>query len=184
MSGANTFINNSSPEGYGMKASDCICNLGDDYYKYHNRGSGGAIHCIFSTLNINSEYTTFANNIAQDSGGAIAAIDGSITIKGSITFTKNIARYEGGAIYLRSTTLIICENFSFINNKAHRGGALSLFGVKLLILSEDKLSKFNYYNSIFSNSKEFCMNLAINGGVPSKADEKLCWSFRQLIQQS
>ena len=120
--GINIFMDNISP----CDTIDFQC-LEDDVDNYWFRGSGGAIYCKSSTLNINSEYSVFAINIAKGSGGAIDASFGNITIKGSVTFMENLS-FKGGAISLFHMTLRVSGpgNISFINNKAYFGGALSM----------------------------------------------------------
>ena len=129
-------------------------------------GSGGAIYCHSSTLNINNEYSVFANNFAQRSGGAIYIEDGNITINGSVKFLDNVAReYEGGAMFLGSVTLIVSGGISFINNKAFFGGALSIFQAKLLIIVGEEIIANE--KSILNDTMRFCRNVAMNEEMAS-----------------
>jgi predicted outer membrane repeat protein len=151
--GINTFMNNTSPRD--NLHSRCLEN--NDWF----RGSGGAICCRSSTLNINSEYSIFAYNSAQQDGGAINARDGNITIKGSVTFMANVA-YErsGGAIFLYSVSLIVSGDISFINNEAYSGGALSILsGAKFLIVDEERMVN---KKSVFNDAVEFCRSVSTN----------------------
>lgn len=129
LSGTNTFFNNTASEEI----------LKDDYEDIDDswdiRGSGGAIYCESSTLYINSKYSKFVNNFAEDSGGALVAQQGNITIQGSVVFENNHAESEdGGAISLFGATLILKGNVLFINNDASNGGALSIFKSYLHLL--------------------------------------------------
>ena len=71
--------------------------------------------------------------------GAIAALDGNITIIGSISFMKNHATFRGGAIHLSEANLILSGNISFVNNEAYNGGALSTHE-SYLFISENCLN--------------------------------------------
>ena len=159
LSGINTFMNNTSPKDFFHIDSQCQQDIEHNWFR---RSGGGAIYCSSSTLNINSEYSLFANNFAQDSGGAIHAKDvGNITITGSVTFMKNIAKYGGGALFVASVTLILNGKISFIDNKAGIGGALSISGAKFLIVGEERMA--NEILSIFNDAAKFCRNVAMNG---------------------
>ena len=155
LSGTNTFLNNTASEEI----------LEDDYEDIDDswdiRGSGGAIYCESSTLYINSEYSKFVNNFAEDSGGALVAQQGNITIQSSIVFENNYAEYEdGGAISLFGATLILNGNVLFINNDASNGGALSIFK-SYLHLSEDWLNIKPFCVAATS----FCWNMATSRGL-------------------
>ena len=101
------------------------------------QGSGGAIYCKLCALIINTA-SIFIKNSAQNTGGAIAAVDGLIVIRGSI-FKNNAAR-SGGAMAVYNVSSFLYGQISFINNTATaRGGALMMyrlsvetFGTKLL----------------------------------------------------
>jgi predicted outer membrane repeat protein len=161
--GINTFMNNTSPEYTRSFDFRIECSEDDEYDWY--RGSGGAIYCSSSTLDINSEYSIFAKNFVYGYGGAIHARDGKIITKGSITFMKNIAQHNGGAIFLSSVTLIVSGNVSFINNKADFGGALSISRTNFLIVCEEKMANENY---IFNDRTRFCRNVAMNGDIEAE----------------
>jgi predicted outer membrane repeat protein len=156
--GINTFIHNISPE---VTFVDFQCLEDDESDDNWYSGSGGAIYCNSSTLIINSEYSVFANNFADEDGGVIYAVFGNITIKGSVAFTENVAcESDGGAMFLQYVTLIVSGNISFINNKAHYGGALSTSGVKLLIEGKERVAN---ENSVFNEAIKFCRNVGMNG---------------------
>ena len=151
MSGTNTFLNNTASEI--LEDDD-----EDDYWTF--RGSGGAIYCESSTLYINSEYSKFVNNMAEESGGALVAQHGNITIYGYILFENNHVESEdgsGGAISLFEVTLIVIGNVFFINNVASNGGAISIFG-SYLHFSEDWLNIKPFCVAATS----FCWNMVAN----------------------
>ena len=108
-------------------------------------------------------YSVFANNFAEEYGGAIHAINGNITIKGSITFIDNEAyEFEGGAMFLLFATLIVFGDISFINNAANSGGALSIIGARFLIVSEERM--INEISSL-NDATKFCRNVGLNGSI-------------------
>ena len=164
LSGTETFTNSSSPEYTRSFDTRAECFKDDEYDWF--RGSGGAIYCRSSTLNINSQYVVFANNFAYGYGGAIHARGGKTFIKGSATFMKNIAQHNGGAIFLISVTLIVSGDISFIHNQARFGGGLSISETKFLIASEERTALPNE-KYIFNDAKKFCRNVAINGNMES-----------------
>ena len=146
LSGINTFVNNTSEHYVNFHRIRCFEDeeYDIDWMSY----SGGAIYCRSSTLNIDSEFSVFANNFAQKSGGAIEAEDGNIiTIKGSVTFMKNAAKFNdnGGAIFLYYVTLRVSGDISFINNEADFGGALSILRAKFLFVGEERMEKRKIY---------------------------------------
>jgi predicted outer membrane repeat protein len=157
LSGINTFVDNTSPDD--IFDSQCLEGDEDDQL----RGSGGAIYCSSSTLRINCEYSVFANNFANNFGGAIHAWDGNITVKGSVTFMENVVdEYDGGALFLFSVTLIVSGDISFINNKAYYGGALSIREAEFLIVGEERIAN---EKSFLNGATEFCRNVAMNGEI-------------------
>ena len=161
MNGISTFVNNNSSKGELSHNFNCAYAVGG--IDYWIRGSGGAIYCKLSTLIINCEYSIFANNSAQDSGGAISAQDGNIIIQGSFSFVneRNVA-YEdsGGAMsFSIMTTIILHGDILFVNNEALYGGALSAsYGASFS--DKEWLSPESFDNSTVEN---FCWNVATNG---------------------
>ena len=166
LSGINTFTNNTytSPTDIFQINSRAQCMNEKHWLIMSSRSLGGAIYCSSSTLNINSDYSIFANNSVQSSGGAIYARGGNITIKGSVTFMKNFAyEYKGGAIRLISASLIVSGDISFMNNEANNGGALSIMGAKFLIVSEERM--VNEIISTLNDATKFCRNVGLNGSI-------------------
>ena len=164
LSGINTFMNNTSPKD--TFDSQCL-SLEDDVDESF-RGLGGAIYCRSSILSINSGYSVFADNFANNFGGAITSWDGNITIEGSVIFMENVANeYEGGALFLVSVTLIVSGNISFIKNKAYSGGALSISRAKfILIVDEERMANEKFiYND--ASDLDFCRSVAMNGKTTS-----------------
>ena len=154
LSGSNTFLNNTASEEI---LEDDYEDIGDSW---DIRGSGGAIYCESSTLYINSNYSKFVNNFAEDSGGALVAQQGNITIQGFILSENNHAESEdGGAISLFGATLILNGNVMFTNNDAANGGAISIFK-SYLHFSGDWLNVERFCVTATS----FCWNMATNRG--------------------
>jgi predicted outer membrane repeat protein len=161
--GINTFKNNTSeyPKA-DIFDSQCL----EDDGNGRSLGFGGVIYSNFSILNINSEYSVFANNLAHESGGAIHAEYGKITIKGSVIFMENaVYEGEGGAMFLVLVTLIVNGNISFINNEAHSGGALSVIALQAKFLTIYYIDEERIANekTIISDATKFCRNVAMNG---------------------
>ena len=78
--------------------------------------SGGAIYANSATVNINN--TQFTNNIADTRGGAINTwSDATININNT-TFNQHTATDYGGAIYANSSATVTMKNSSFQNNTA------------------------------------------------------------------
>ena len=167
LSGINTFVNNTSEHYVNFRRIRCFEDA--EYDIDWVSCSGGAIYCRSSTLNINSEYSVFANNFAQKSGGAIEADDGNIiTIKGSVTFMKNAANDKGGAIFLYYVTLRVSGDISFINNEADFGGALSILRAKFLFVDGERMENGkSTFNAATVKVTEVCRNVAMNGSIES-----------------
>lgn len=115
-----------------IKNSAFTNNFNSDFGFSSQDGLGGAIYAENSDLYV--DHSTFGNNTANTSGGAIA----SITLFGDFathalvvndsTFTGNFGYLPGGALYASQTALVAIDNSSFSNNSAHdNGGAVAIF---------------------------------------------------------
>lgn len=83
--------------------------------------SGGAIDIYASNLTLNE--STFLLNTAKSYGGAVAANDSPLTVASGSTFTRNFAP-SGGAILGNQSRLILTDS-NFFSNAADRfGGAM------------------------------------------------------------
>ena len=98
----------------------------------HNRAtSGGAISTASGSAQLNIDESSFIENSASSSGGAIGAVwtgGGAITISNS-SFVKNRAEnHDGGAISTdTSTNKVDISNSTFSENRAdYGGGAISI----------------------------------------------------------
>lgn len=99
--------------------------------------SGGAISSASSTLLIKD--SSFVNNTAQYSGGAIDAYQTYARILGSSSFHSNTGGAYGGAISVDSLTLNCYGNLSFVYNSADDGGAMYVRQAEVTIDSNDIL---------------------------------------------
>lgn len=97
--------------------------------------------------------TTFINNSASSSGGAIANLKGNLWVINS-TLANNRARKKGGGIVNQNGTLTV-TNSTFSENTAKNGGAL--FNDGSLLLNNSILAD--------SNSDKDCVSLGISDPV-------------------
>ncbi|MBE6623800.1 MAG: hypothetical protein E7621_06435 [Ruminococcaceae bacterium] len=93
--------------------------------------SGAALYnSVMGAIIINGD-TTFEDNFANASGGAVATY-GTTNIKNTV-FTNNKAKTRGGAVYLSNsnevytTRIVNVENSSFIGNESTVGGAVAVY---------------------------------------------------------
>ena len=99
-------MNNNVSEINETTLNDTVCNVSHKANSYYENGSGGAIFCEKSTLNIDGD-STFVNNIARHSGGTIATTsESTVIIHGFNLFDRNFAEFAGGALALSSTKLL------------------------------------------------------------------------------
>ena len=176
LTGANYFVLNQSSKK--TLIANCSYSLNEDH---PIRGSGGAIFSDSSTLITNA--SSFANNFAQDTGGAISAVHGDIVAQGNIIFKNNFA-LGGGAMYLKNVTSKLHGNISFANNGAFGGDSellkywnnklqlMSLFPyyiVEYLIVDEWLLSNLSFVGTINS-----CENAnRLQGGAIQSVDSSM-----------
>jgi len=107
-------------------------------------GDGGAVYFAGTgTLTINSSTNiTFDNNTAYNSGGAIAANTGNITIEGvTISYTNTASNGGGGFVYSAAGTVTL-NNASISAQTAVNGGAIYALNVSISnsTLSENTVS--------------------------------------------
>ena len=148
----------------------------------HNAAvSGGAIHAVESTIDINFNSTlVVANNNASDSGGGVYLYrsDFNCKIGSAIKIIDNIAAIKGGGIHAISSAIKVTYTrhsyferslLLFERNTANKGGGVSLeANAKLLVLKEGtNKDKLNHNSSIFfrDNEAKEC------GGAVYVADE-------------
>ncbi len=121
------------------------------------------------------ENSTFIKN-SNDIGGAIAAISGTMEIKGG-TFSENTASMAGGAIYVNSAAAVKeISNVSFINNSAKEYGGGAIYSESNLNISADageSLFSGNYIeangvqisNAVFMDSADLKLSATNNGTI-------------------
>lgn len=95
-------------------------------------GAGGSFHLESSNLHI--EESTFTNNSAVLAGGAILAVNSTVTIDNDVHFSNNNSPGNdslsssgwGGAMYTWGSIVSVPEETTFVGNKADYGGAVFL----------------------------------------------------------
>lgn len=88
-------------------------------------GDGAGIYNYQSQFDIAT--STFQNNQAEDFGGAIASLEGDLSIVGT-TISGNSARI-GGGLHQNLGSLAIADSIFLNNQSLLQGGGLDLFGV-------------------------------------------------------
>lgn len=101
----------------------------------HASGNGGAIGVVWTgggTISISG--SSFVENAARDSGGAIDAGGESALGVVNSTFSENRSDYEGGALHVSRGAEVIVTHATFIGNSAQsKGDAISNLGGNLLL---------------------------------------------------
>ena len=153
----NNFISNNASEYGGAIYVGLEDNADGTTMKYNNftkntAASGGAIYVPISTKHVIISYSSFDENVALSSGGAIyngAEGDTNKDISYS-NFTRNIAGANGGAVFLANNKQTV-RNCNFEgNNASGNGGAIYV---------KEGVSSINIKNS------KFIENHADNGGA-------------------
>ena len=147
------FVNNTADCGGAVYLSNTAVNIGNNvamnFCDNRVRKRHCATECYFdggAVLLENSSISTetnvklhFDNNFAEECGGAIAMwLQSEFRLKSNtvVIFTSNVAVGYGGAIYMKGDSNInITGNtvVCFFHNTAGNGGALYLYGSKLVI---------------------------------------------------
>ncbi|WP_298499140.1 C1 family peptidase [uncultured Methanobrevibacter sp.] len=115
---------------------------------------GGAILQLGGALDIT--YSTFKNNLAWVSGGAVYTSNAS-TFVGGCNFTNNTAvLFEGGALFVDYEGLE-CKYNTFTENNASKGGAIFIYDSFYIIQNCDFANNgeaiFSYYDNEGSYQK-------------------------------
>lgn len=103
---------------------------------------------------------------ASDMGGAISAIDSTVTVD-SCTFFRNTALYHGGATYLYTASLE-AQNTTFIaNTAAYSGGAIAAENSSVTLVNRSRLQDNVAIRKGGGVSAESCSsgNNSVGGGV-------------------
>ena len=141
------FINNYGPSGGGAISTAAVhLDIINSLFKDNHGGRGGAINLGNAASSLCIVGSTFENNSALSSGGAVIA-DGECNVSDSVftnnsavlyggalafnnasnvynsTFTDNIAGLGGGAFFAWDHTHLIADSI-FVNNSAADGGAI------------------------------------------------------------
>ena len=78
------------------------------------------------------EHVAFANNKAEQNGGAIYALQSSVLDLTAVLIDNNQAADKGGGIYMQSSTLNL-EHVGIVDNEALTGGGIYDYGSDVLI---------------------------------------------------
>ena len=131
-SGDNFFMNNSANRNSLGGNSMTLCKYVGEAIPYYYYDFGGAIFGNTSSLTMKGKSSiTFAENNADDSGGAIAMINGNLIIKVCSLFCNNNAYSQGGAILLEDTNSNFLGSITFNRNTADFGGAMHIGNVNI-----------------------------------------------------
>ena len=115
----------SKANGGGIYAGSLDLFLRDVELEGHEAENGGAVYLI-SGATVTLEDASFSDNCAQQSGGAVYAVD-SLTVSGG-EFSGNQASDNGGALYLSGGQASL-QDCGFAGNQAGGGGgALYSYG--------------------------------------------------------
>ncbi len=152
---AGTITHNTATKSGGAIYGDVgtIANISDVSIDANTAGvNGGA---IYSKGNLNLNGVSFADNKADNQGGALYLVDGSaFNAAGTMNFTNNEAKLDGGAIYSQIDLSITA---AFTGNKALTGNGGAIYGEQGLTIT----------NSAFTSNKA----LAGNGGAVYAAND-------------
>ena len=123
-----TFISNKAKVGGAIFANGSTINMVglNEFLLNSAETFGGAIFCNKCTLNVTGNHTFTSNWVVDQDlhGGAIAIINGFLSLSGSAEFYNNSAHY-GGAIYLSGSNCSLSgEVLSLRHNSATRGGGI------------------------------------------------------------
>jgi CSLREA domain-containing protein len=108
--------------------------VGADY-----SGDGGA---IFSQENLSITEVTLTENAASVRGGAVASLNGTVTIMAS-TISGNRAGSFGGAISSRYGTLTVGASTISNNRAGQQGGGVDVFGNNSIAVFDDTILSGN-----------------------------------------
>jgi hypothetical protein len=113
-----TFINNS---GTAFYTYDSPATIIDSHFERNTGGVGGGLWAHYVGANIS--HTTFISNTADQGGGGVTMVNGSIV---NSRFESNRAQYLGGGVYGLGTMFV--TNTDFINNQVQENGGGAYFG--------------------------------------------------------
>ena len=112
--------------------------------------TGGAIHCVLSSLIMTGNTTFIANKAEGTYGGGIHFTNGTLIISGQASFFKNGAITSGSALYIRNSNIIISGNVSISNGLSSKAqytslleGAIGLLNTTMIITATGYLSLTN-----------------------------------------
>ena len=203
LAGAVNFINNDNSAILVVDTHSTILLTGTVEFTNNTADSGGAVAMLDGNMTIaNSAHVVFQGNRAKqfggaiasyqhvtiagsveftnnaaDSGGAVAILDGSMTIANNaqVVFQANHAKTLGGAIAsLQHVTIV--GSVQFINNSANQGGAIDsnvnvTIADRAQVVFEGNRAKtyggaiFSIHHVTIAGSVQFINNSANQGGA-------------------
>lgn len=141
------FVNGYATEGAAIKlvkSSDVDLEIINCTFKdnYAYNSCGGAIYSYMTNSNINIKDSTFINNIAENSGGAISTQGQYTTVSNSIFKNNNAKEGYGGAVEINDENSPTISNSNFESNNADLyGGAISYMSSLPVTVSDCSFTK-------------------------------------------
>lgn len=140
------FLNNSATEQGGaiMVYENCSLLLSDVVEFEENFANfGGALFVEVSVLYMDG-FTSFTNNIADDSGGAVYGVLSDITITDNALWETNNAIYGAGIRLYRFCTLTVTGSVAFLNNSGFQGPGMWVSERSNVIISGPSTFESNF----------------------------------------
>ena len=152
-----SFVNNSAVDGAGIYLQHSVLNCKSHIHFENNIAdqNGGGLVSLNGTVYFGGG-SSFVNNSAHYSGGGVAATNGSnLSWRGNSSFTNNSAIKfgYGGGIQIHNSNMSIEGYMTFTNNFAGVGGGLDVRGLSHLYSTE--AVRF-VYNSAEFGGGTFC----------------------------
>ena len=122
-----TLAEGSASSGGAIRLRDGARVTGDKlHFTNNSAGHGGAIATASADARLTIQRSSFEDNRASGSGGAIVIDGGSAAISGS-AFWGNVAESDGGAVETLAGAVDI-SNSTFSGNEANHGGGIYTSG--------------------------------------------------------
>ena len=122
------FINNSAKYGGGIvirhKSILTLIGNGNNSFSGNKAHIGGGMYVHDSSLSSRG-LITFTNNVANDSGGALASYNSKVRVEGGGRFINNSAKSGGGIVISDGGSLTLDGSNTFAG-KAQRGGGINV----------------------------------------------------------
>ncbi len=116
------FENSGEYDGVIRVRRRSVVNVVGTHFKMNTAAVGGVLN--FENCNVTVESSTFDQNCAQETGGAIHAFSNSTLSIIYSNFTKNLAKNDGGVINLLSGSEATVVSCHFSSNEAESNGGI------------------------------------------------------------